>query len=868
MERKNDFLVLKFGGTSVSSLRTWSNIAKIIQQRKQQFPSHKIILVCSAVSQVSNKLEDLRDATLAGNYDSKLAELKTIHTHLIQELKIPTPKLFDERIDSLEKIILGTSLLKDDSPKNNARILSNGEMLSTTIGHEFLNNIGITTKFLDARDILKTIVDDEEDRLRHYLNTDCDYSLNQKLIDDLLSSEDDVFITQGFIGSNDHGDTVLLGRGGSDVSAAYISAILNAKRLEIWTDAPGIFTANPKLIPTAKLLKLLDYNEAREIASAGAKILHPRTITPIQKSNIPLHIYSTFHPDVEGTVISGRVESDAPQIKAISIKSDTTVVSLTTLGMWQQVGFLADVFNTFKNLGLSIDQVSTSETSITITLDPSGNSMSSRKLSKLEDRLSEICKVNISTGKTTMSLLGNKVKSMLHSLAPVFKFFEEQKIYLLSHASSDLNLAFVIDSEQAEKLSQQFHEMIFQNENENPMFGPSWNELFSQPLADELDDSFDYWWLDKKDRLIEIAKENDDPAYVYHLPTVRDKAINLNRIESIDNILFAVKANNNIKILEILESEGIGFECVSLNEVKYVLENFPNIERKRILFTPNFSPENEYKEALELGINVTLDSTYPIEKWPETFKDNEIFVRIDTGIGSGHHKYVHTAGNASKFGVPPHEIEHLLELTEEHKIKIVGLHAHSGSGILNHNSWSKVASYLFEILKNFKDVRVLDLGGGLGVPEKIGTGRLDLEKLDASLKSFKEQNENINIWIEPGRYFVAECGVLVSQVTQVKKKGHIYYVGTTAGMNSLIRPALYGSHHEIKNITKLDEKSSITANIVGPICETGDVLGYSRKLPTSTESGDVLLIATAGAYGKVMSSSYTMRTPAYEVILE
>ena len=161
---------------------------------------------------------------------------------------------------------------------------------------------------------------------------------------------------------------------------------------------------------------------------------------------------------------------------------------------------------------------------------------------------------------------------------------------------------------------------------------------------------------------------------------------------------------------------------------------------------------------------------------------------------------------------------------------------------------------------------MLDVGGGLGVPEKPGEQPLDMAALDASLSTLCARLPQYQLWIEPGRYVVAEAGVLLATVTQVKGKGEVQYVGVSTGMNSLIRPALYGAYHEIVNLTRLDEPASQLVNVVGPNCETGDRLGNDRLLPPCTE-GDVLLIANAGAYGYVMSSRYNLREPAAEFVI-
>lgn len=263
---------------------------------------------------------------------------------------------------------------------------------------------------------------------------------------------------------------------------------------------------------------------------------------------------------------------------------------------------------------------------------------------------------------------------------------------------------------------------------------------------------------------------------------------------------------------------------------------------------------------------VTLDNLFPLEQWPEVFADQEVLVRIDPGQGRGHHRYVRTAGPRSKFGVSPDELETLADRADEIGLDVVGLHAHVGSGVREPGTWSQTAVFLEECRTYFPNVAVLNLGGGLGVPERPGHQPLELGAVDEALAAFKEVHPDLKLWLEPGRFLVSEAGVLLVRVTQLKAKGQIRYVGVDTGMNSLIRPALYGAHHGIINLSRLDEEPTDFFEVVGPICESGDVLGHSRRL-AEPRAGDVLLVANCGAYGRAMSSHYNLRPPAAEHFL-
>jgi diaminopimelate decarboxylase/aspartate kinase len=216
--------------------------------------------------------------------------------------------------------------------------------------------------------------------------------------------------------------------------------------------------------------------------------------------------------------------------------------------------------------------------------------------------------------------------------------------------------------------------------------------------------------------------------------------------------------------------------------------------------------------------------------------------------------------------VPVDELPELADLAARQRVAVVGLHAHPGSGIFDVNSWVETLQLLFAEAQRFPQLRVVNIGGGLGVPESLDQAALDLAALDKALAPVRAAHTELEVWMEPGRYLVATAGVLLARVTQLKSKDDVHYVGIATGMNSLIRPALYGAWHDIVNLTRLDQPTTMTANVVGPICESGDYLGHDRQLPTTVE-GDVLLIATAGAYGRAMSSFYNLRAPAQELVL-
>jgi len=846
------FVVLKFGGTSVSSAANWRHIRDVLRARLAE--GLQPVVVHSALSGITDRLESLLAAAAAGGHADVLAQIAARHAALAADLGIALPPGVQRHLDELGQIAAGIALVKEVSDRVRARVMATGELMATELGAAWLAGEGLAVEWIDARTVLHAEDRPGASERAAILSATCDYAPDAALIA-RCTRPGTVFLSQGFIASDARGNTVLLGRGGSDTSGAYFAAKLGAVRLEIWTDVPGLFSANPKSVPNARLLRQLHYDEAQEIASSGAKVLHPRCIMPVKQYNIPLYVYGTH---ISGSPAGG----DAPQVKAIALKKGITLVSMDSPGMWHQVGFLADVFQVFKAQGLSVDLVSTSETNVTVSLDPQANTLDAGAIAALVEALAPLCRAEIIGPCAALSLLGRNIRGILHDLGEALALFAEERIYLVSQAANDLNFTFVIDEAQGDRLVGQLHELLIRAAVNDLVLGPTWDELQGPTPALQLVPA---WWQVQRERLLERLGGRD-AAYVYDLDTVRGAAREIRALDAVAAVHYAMKANPHPAVLQALAAEGVGFDCVSRGEVEHLLGCVPGLARDRILYTPNFAPRHEYAWAVAAGLTVTLDNLYPLRAWPELFRGAGVFVRIDTGRGHGHHQHVRTAGQHAKFGVPLFEMEELARLAAAAGARLVGLHAHTGSGIFASETWVEVAECLAQVAARFPDVRVLDLGGGFGVPDKASRRPVDLAALGAALRAFRGRNPRFELWLEPGRYLVAAAGVLLARVTQLKGKGSKQYLGIATGMNSLIRPALYGAHHDIFNLTRLDAPVEATYEVVGPICESADVLGHERALPACHE-GDVMLIATAGAYGHAMSSRYNLREPAEELLL-
>ncbi|MCH9695797.1 MAG: bifunctional aspartate kinase/diaminopimelate decarboxylase [Gammaproteobacteria bacterium] len=854
------WVVLKFGGTSVSSASNWSTVATLLRQRLAE--GLQPVVVHSALSGVSNALEELLKTAVSDDPSVVLEQVRTQHYALADDLGLDGAALLDETLHELEQLVAGVRLIREVSVRVRVRIMALGELMSTRLGAEYLSRAGLPVQWVDARELLTSVSRNTAQGPQSYLSATCDFRPDKDL-QTRLAAHKKIILTQGFIARNRNGETVLLGRGGSDTSAAYFAARLQARRFEIWTDVPGMFTADPRDVPSARLLIALHYDEAQELASAGSSVLHPRCISPAREYGIPIFIRSTTDPQISGTVISSVTEEVEPQVKGICIRNGLTLISMDGVGMWHEVGFLARAFAAFSDNGVSVDLISTSETNVTVSIDTSDGALPDDVEESLVDDLEQLCRVRVIANCSAVSLVGRKIRTIIPRLAPALEVFEEERIHLMSQAANDLNLSFVVDKQQGPRLVSKLHASIIRKKGASSVFGSSWERLFAgeEPVAR----AADTWWMQKRDELLALA-DGQLSAYVYDRESVANAANSLLGLKNIDRILYAVKANFNAELLRTLSAAGVDFECVSPGEVDWLQEVIPDIDLSRILFTPNFAPRDEYQWGLDKGLQVTLDNLYPLQAWPELFKGKDLFVRVDPGQGRGHHEHVKTAGVHSKFGVPRFEVSELARLVDAAGARVVGIHAHSGSGILDPNNWRSVAGELVQIAELFPSVKTIDLGGGLGVPEKPGDRDFDLERLDDTLAEIKETYPQFNLWLEPGRFLVARAGVLLTRVTQTKGKGEMRYIGVGTGMNSLIRPALYGAYHEIVNLSRADQAPSETVTIVGPICETGDRLGSDRLLPPTVE-GDVILIANAGAYGFVMSSQYNRREVAREIVI-
>jgi diaminopimelate decarboxylase len=377
----------------------------------------------------------------------------------------------------------------------------------------------------------------------------------------------------------------------------------------------------------------------------------------------------------------------------------------------------------------------------------------------------------------------------------------------------------------------------------------------------------------------ELAEKYDTPLYVLSEKRIRE---NYNRLFTAlikgykyVRIYYAAKANTNLTVLRILQSEGAYLDTVSPGEVFMGLSS--GYTPERILFTGTSVRNDELKMLADANITVNVDSISELERLLKFAVPSIISVRVNPEVGAGHHNHCITAGPDSKFGLWEEEVIQAYAIAKRARVEHFGIHMHIGSGILEIEPYALAVEKLLSIAKRVHeevaiDFEFIDIGGGLGVPYTPEDKDLDLSEFSSKIVGlFKSKVKEYELGkpffgVEPGRFLVCDASILLTSVNTVKMTPSKKFVGIDAGFNTLLRPAMYGSFHPILVANKLQRANKETYDVVGPICESGDTLAKDRKLPLIDE-GDLLAVLNSGAYGFSMSSQYNSRPRAAEVMI-
>jgi diaminopimelate decarboxylase len=371
--------------------------------------------------------------------------------------------------------------------------------------------------------------------------------------------------------------------------------------------------------------------------------------------------------------------------------------------------------------------------------------------------------------------------------------------------------------------------------------------------------------------LLRIAEQFGTPTYVTDAREIIRRAGALQRYlgGSVSKILYAVKANGLPEIVELMRDLGLGVDVVSPGEL--VLCERLGFRPDDIFFSANNMTTEELDFAVSRGVVVNIGELSRLSAYAREFPGSRVSIRVNTQFGAGHHRHVITAGQESKFGIPMSDLDHVQSIASETGLQVVGVHQHIGSGNLDVEPYRLSLGVLFSAAARFPDLEFVNIGGGLGVPYAPGESEISLSDLASVIKKaygeFQASTmQNVELWMEPGRYLVAHAGVLLTEVNTVKTSHSHTYLGTNSGMNHLIRPAMYGAYHEVANLSKRTGSTRIY-DVVGNICESSDFFARNREMP-ETDEGDMLAIMGAGAYGSSMTSDYNLRPAPAEIFVD
>jgi diaminopimelate decarboxylase len=371
--------------------------------------------------------------------------------------------------------------------------------------------------------------------------------------------------------------------------------------------------------------------------------------------------------------------------------------------------------------------------------------------------------------------------------------------------------------------------------------------------------------------LIQLANEFGTPLYVYHAEKIKEQFNKLKTAFEKTNTRFfyACKALTNVNILKYIKSLGASVDCSSIFEVKLALH--AGFLPKEVLYTSNGINFSEIEEAQGLGVIINIDSLSNLEKFGKKFGHSyPVGIRLRPNILAGGHIKISTGHDKSKFGIPIDQVDKVLAIVKQHNIFVNDLHIHTGSDIKDVDVFVKGIEVLFDVIPHFHELEFIDLGGGFKVSYKEGDGETDINLLAQKVGEAFANHPNPNgrplqVWFEPGKFFVSECGYFITKVNVIKETSSANFVSVDSGFNHLIRPMFYDAYHRIENISNPDgvEKKY---SVVGNICET-DTFAWDRNI-NEVREGDLLVFYNAGAYGFEMSSNFNSRLRPAEVLVK
>lgn len=457
-------IIMKFGGTSVEDARAMNNVMEIVAKERDRKP----VVVLSAIAGATNTLLRSAHIALEGNLERAHAELHTLlerHVVILENLignRTDVQILIlsiRKRFDELKTLCQGIAILGELTNRSLDAIASMGEELSTMILAKAMAEKGLPAELVDARTWM--ITDDQFAGATPLFDR-----INEETTKRLLPLIEGgrIVVTQGFIGSTTRGITTTLGRGGSDFSAAILGSALNAEEIQIWTDVDGVLTADPRIAPAAKKLKVISFREASELAYFGAKVLHPSTIQPAVEKNIPVIVLNSKRPQSTGTRIVGNPPKTNAAVKSIASKKGITVINIQSTRMLMAYGFLSSIFAVFQRHETSVDLVSTSEVAVSLTID------STSRLEHIVKDLQAFADVTVIQNQSIICVVGEQMRSTTGVVDRVFKAISNINVMMISQGASEINMSLVVDESVVEQAVRQLHREFFEPVPELDLF--------------------------------------------------------------------------------------------------------------------------------------------------------------------------------------------------------------------------------------------------------------------------------------------------------------------------------------------------------------------------------------------------------------
>ncbi|XP_050375315.1 aspartokinase 1, chloroplastic-like [Argentina anserina] len=456
--------VMKFGGSSVATAERIREIAQLVVS----FPEEKPVVVLSAMGKTTNNLllagEKAVNCGVSNASDiEELSFVKQLHLKTVSELGLD-PSVVMGYLEGLEQLLKGIAMMKELTLRTRDYLVSFGECMSTRIVAAYLNKIGVKARQYDAFDIGFLTTDD-------FTNAEIleeTYPAVAKTLNDDWIKDPAIPIVTGFLGKASKSCAVTtLGRGGSDLTATTIGKALRLREVQVWKDVDGVLTCDPTICSNAQPVPYLTFDEAAELAYFGAQVLHPQSMRPARDGEIPVRVKNSYNPKAPGTLITKARDMSKAVLTSIVLKQNVTLLDIVSTRMLGQVGFLAKVFSTFEDLGISVDVVATSEVSLSLTLDPSkfwSRELIQQELDKMEEELEKIAFVNLLQKRSIISLIGNVQYSSL-ILEKAFQVLRTNQVnvQMISQGASKVNISLIVNDSEAEICVKALHQAFFES---------------------------------------------------------------------------------------------------------------------------------------------------------------------------------------------------------------------------------------------------------------------------------------------------------------------------------------------------------------------------------------------------------------------